>query len=75
MFKIKFFITIIILSILTLPTFAIEDVIQEERSSNMTERDDYTGETFFRSKFELMEEREAEVKRQRAEYDKEFRPY
>ena len=75
MFKIKFLITIIILSILTLPTFAIEDVIQEERSSNMTERDDYTGETFFRSKFELMEEREAEVKRQRAEYDKEFRPY
>ena len=55
------------------PTFAIEDVV-ESRSTNMTDFADYTGETFFKSRFELEEERNQVLQEQKKQYYQQFRP-
>ena len=58
-----------------MPSFAIEEYVEQERSSNMTEMADYTGETFFKSKYELEEERNKNIELQRKQYFKSFRPH
>ncbi len=74
MSKIKYFITFLILSISVLPVFAVEEVFQQERSSGLTQMSDYTGENFFRSKYDLEEERNTELERNKKKYYQEFRP-
>lgn len=75
MLKLKYIITFIIFTSLVLPATAVEDVILQERSDNMTEFSDYTGENFFRSKYELEKERTDEINRMEKEYYSEFKPY
>ena len=74
MSKIKYFITFLILSLCVMPVFAIEDDMVQERSSGLTKMSDYTGENFFRSKYDLEQERDSEVERQKKEYYRQFRP-
>lgn len=55
------------------PAFSIEEIV-ESRSSNMTDFADYTGETFFKSRFELEEERNQLLQVQKKQYYQQFRP-
>lgn len=56
------------------PALAIEDVKTQEQSSGLTEMSDYTGENFFKSKYELDEEREAQIRQDKKIYRQQFRP-
>lgn len=51
-----------------MPAFAIEDVIEQQKSTNFTELSDYTGENFFKSKYEIDEERQKNIQQMKKNY-------
>lgn len=55
------------------PAFSIEEVT-EGYSPTFSEMSDFTGETFFKSKFELSEERAQTLQQQKKDYYQQFRP-
>ena len=57
--------------IFSLPTFAIEDVV-ENHSQNLTEFSDFTGENFFKSKYEIDEERQKNLLQMKRKYNRRF---
>jgi len=75
MLRSKFIILAICFFCLALPGIAIEDtVVLQEDSTNMTGIEDYTGETFFKSYFEIQEERKLKNQELRDKYYRSFRP-
>ena len=75
-FELKQIIILIAVICFSLPVTAIEDnqVVIEEQSSNFNEISEFTGETFFKSYFELQEERALERERLQNEYYHKFNP-
>lgn len=55
----------------SMPVSAIEDVI-ENHSPNLSEMSDFTGENFFKSKYELDEERQRNLQQQENRYNRQF---
>ncbi len=68
---IKLSLIIMIFTIFSLPTFAIENVV-ENHSQNLTEFSDFTGETFFKSKYEIDEERQKNLQQMKRKYYRRF---
>ncbi len=57
-----------------LPAYAVQDVVEQERSTSMTDFSDYTGEKFFKSSIELEKERQQEEENARNLFNRRFIP-
>jgi len=57
-----------------IPAMAIEDINVEQNSTNLTDFADYTGEKFFKSTFELQEEREKKNEFLKKQFNSKFYP-
>ena len=55
-----------------MPVMAIEDVVLQEKSSNLSEFADFTGDNFFKSVYDLENERKKEVDRAQENFNKTF---
>lgn len=60
--------------IFSTPCFAIQNTVEQEKSTNLTELSDFTGEKFFKSSVDLQKEREADIKNQKTNFYREFKP-
>lgn len=74
MFNIKNVIVLISIISIALPAYAIQDVVEQERSTAMTDMADYTGERFFKSSVDLEQERKDEEKRAQKLFGRRFMP-
>lgn len=72
MFNIKNVIVLISIFAIILPAYAVQDVVEQERSTMMTDFSDYTGERFFKSSVELEKERQQEELNARKLFDRRF---
>ncbi len=74
MFNIKNVIVLISIFAIILPAYAVQDVVEPERSTMMTDFSDYTGERFFKSSVELEKERQQEEDNARKLFQRRFIP-
>ncbi len=76
MYKFRYLVILICFLFYISPAFSIEDdsVVVQQQSTGFTELSDYTGEKFFKSVFELNEERAEQRQQLKTEYDSKFHP-
>ncbi len=69
------YLIILICFLVVLPVWAVEDdmVILQEQSTNFSEWSDFTGERYFKSKFELMEERKEKTLQLKNQFNHRFK--